>query len=67
VVENHVPAGGLGSHLLARTALAGWTGSCTHVAVRDVPASGANDEVLRRHGLDSGSLVEAVVQARDVR
>lgn len=67
IVENHVPAGGMGAHLLARTALAGWAGRCTHVAVRQVPASGTNEEVLRFHGLDSASLVEAVEQVRSAR
>jgi transketolase len=64
VVENHVPAGGLGSHLLTRTALARWTGSCTHVAIGEVPASGANEEVLARHGLDAQSIAAAVEKER---
>jgi transketolase len=67
VVENHVPAGGLGSHQLSHTALSGWSGRSTHVAVREVPKSGSNDEVLRRHGLDTASLVAAVQQALEAR
>jgi transketolase len=61
VVENHLPAGGLGAHLLARTALAGWTGRIGHIAVVDVPRSGANDEILRAHGLDGPSIAASVV------
>jgi transketolase len=61
VVENHLPAGGLGAHLLTRTALAGWSGRICHLAVADVPRSGANDEILRAHGLDGPSIAASVV------
>jgi deoxyxylulose-5-phosphate synthase len=61
VVENHLPAGGLGAHLLTRTALAGWSGRICHLAVVDVPRSGANDEILRAHGLDGPSIAASVV------
>ena len=64
IVENHVPAGGLGSFLLSRTALAGWRGQATHIAVDRIPASGSNDEVLAEHGLTAAALRERVVSAR---
>lgn len=67
ITENHLPAGGMGSYLLAQTALSGWAGRCTHLAVREIPASGTNDEVLRRHGLDAASLVDAVLRALELR
>ena len=67
IVENHVPAGGVGSHLLMRTALTGWHGRSTHFAVHGVPASGGNEEVLQRHGLDVRSIVEAVARGVSTR
>lgn len=57
-VENHVPAGAMGQFLLSRTALLGWSGRCTQLAVDGIPCCGTNDEVLRTHELDSVSLVK---------
>ena len=60
IVENHAPLGGLGAHLLARTALIGWNGQLSRIAVDGIPVSGANDEVLSRHGLDAASIAATV-------
>jgi transketolase len=60
IVENHAPLGGLGAHLLAHTALTGWRGQLARIAVDGIPASGANDEVLSRHGLDAASIAATV-------
>ena len=56
VLDNHVADGGQGAAV--RAAL---DGRAVHVvAVDGVPACGANEEVLRFHGLDAGSIVRAV-------
>jgi transketolase len=60
LLENHRPAGAMGQHLLARTAEVGWSGTCAHFAVDDIPACGTNDEVLAAHRLDPESLAARI-------
>jgi len=62
VVDNHAPAGGLGANLLVRTALAGWGGNATHIAVDGVPVCGSNDEVLGHHGLDAAGIAARILR-----
>jgi transketolase len=60
LLENHRPAGAMGQYLLARTAEYGWSGTCAHFAVDDIPACGTNDEVLAAHRLDPDSLADRI-------
>jgi transketolase len=53
VVDNHVARGGQGDAV--RAAL---DRSVDVLAVEGIPACGANDEVLRHHGLDAASITE---------
>jgi transketolase len=61
VLDNHVPAGGLGAHLLSKTAQLGWRGTVAHHAVTDLPLCGANSEVLRAHLLDAEGVAAAAL------
>jgi transketolase len=63
-VDNHVRAGGQGESVLAALAEAAPVAAArTHlVAVEGVPSCGANDEVLRAHGLDAASLATRVTE-----
>ncbi len=56
VLDNHAPRGGQGDAV--RAALPGERVDI--IGVEGVPACGTNDEVLRHHGLDSGSIAAAM-------
>lgn len=58
VVENHWPAGGLGSVISTALVRSGWTGTFAHVCVRGKQACGSNDEALAFHGLDAASIAK---------
>ncbi len=61
-LDNHVLAGGQGAAVLAGLAAAAPEAASrvVLVGVEEVPACGANDEVLRYHRLDADGLVERV-------
>jgi len=58
-VEDHYPAGGIGDAVAEAVASAGLTVS-RRLAVREIPRSGAPDELLDRFGISSRHIVEAV-------
>ncbi len=60
VVENHWPAGGLGSVISGALVRTGWTGPFGHLCVRGKQACGSNDEALAFHGLDAASIAKQV-------
>ena len=66
-LDNHYIAQGQGAMLAATIAALRATSAPILVAlgVSDVPACGQNDEVLRIHGLDSNSIFNAVIDARE--
>ncbi len=61
-LDDHYVEGGQGQMLASRIAELGLTDSMTvrRFGVRDIPACGQNDEVLRAHRLDAESLAEDV-------
>jgi transketolase len=64
-LDNHFLSGGQGDAVLA--ALGADAGRVVKLGVEGVPRCGANDEVLRAHGLDAGSLalrVRSLIGAR---
>lgn len=60
-LDNHYVRGGQGEYLAARLARLGLAARVEHIGLRDVPACGTNDEVLRHHRLDAESLVRRIV------
>ena len=61
-LDNHYPVGGQGDGVIAALAALGSpaAGRVRRLAVETVPACGANDEVLRAHGLDPAGVAAAV-------
>lgn len=68
-LDNHYIEGGQGQLLLARLAALALnpSPSAASFGVREVPACGANDEVLKAHALDAASLAEAIHELMTVR
>ena len=64
-VEDHYPAGGIGDAVAEAVADAGLT--VTRIAVREIPRSGAPDELLDRFGISATHIVAAVTAAASVR
>jgi transketolase len=63
-LDNHYITGGQGEMIAARIAELGLGARVTRFGLTDIPACGQNDEVLRAHGLDAGSLVERILAQR---
>jgi transketolase len=61
-VEDHYAAGGLGDAV--SEAIASEGASVTRLAVREIPRSGAADELLERFGISARHIVEAVHAVR---
>jgi transketolase len=61
-LDNHYVIGGQGEYLLSQVAQLGLNRAprATQLGVRDIPACGTNDEVLRAHRLDAESLRDDV-------
>ena len=61
-LDDHYVDGGQGRMLGSQIAQLGLGGAVTvhHLGVRDIPACGQNDEVLRFHRLDAASLAEDI-------
>ncbi len=62
-LDNHYVEGGQGRMVAAAVASLGRGTRVQCFGVESVPVSGANDEVLRHHGLDAQSLAEAMAAA----
>lgn len=60
VLDNHYTTFGQGSLVGEALATIGFTGAFTHIGLDEPPQCGANDEVLRYHGLDAKSLARRV-------
>lgn len=62
-VENHFVAHGFGTYFIATLAEVGAlpTAPVCRIGLSELPASGRNDEVLRRHGLDAQGIAERVL------
>lgn len=58
-VDNHLVSGGQGERLATRLAELGCRLPVRLLGLREVPACGRNDEVLRFHGLDAQGILEA--------
>jgi transketolase len=56
LLDNHYPRGGQGDAVMTAAATAGLKPTYLHRAVAEIPVCGANEEVLRYHRLDAGSL-----------
>ena len=63
VVEDHYPAGGIGSAVLEALNDAGHPARIVHLAVRDLPGSGTPAELMDAAGISTGHVVQA---AREV-
>ena len=63
VVEDHYPAGGIGSAVLEALNDAGHPARIVHLAVRGLPGSGTPAELMDAAGISTGHVVQA---ARDV-
>jgi transketolase len=59
-VDNHYVAGGQGEAVLAALNAAGHRGPVELIGVDRLPECGSNDEVLRAHELDGGSIARRV-------
>jgi transketolase len=59
VVEDHYPAGGIGSAVLEALNDAGHPVRVSHLAVRDLPGSGTPAELMQAAGISADSIVEA--------
>ena len=57
-VEDHYDDGGLGDAVL--NALRNEPVTVTKIAVRDIPRSGKPEQLLKRFGLDAGSIAATV-------
>ena len=68
-LDNHLIGGGQGRMLAAAVAKLGLAKPPrVHLlGVKDIPACGQNDEVLRAHGLDAHSLAEFVAEAMQLQ
>jgi transketolase len=60
VVEDHYPAGGIGSAVLEALNDAGHPVQVSHLAVRGLPGSGTPAELMRAAGISADRVVEAV-------
>jgi transketolase len=63
VVEDHYPAGGIGSAVLDACNEAGRPVQIKHLAVRDLPGSGTPQELMEAAGISAGQIAQA---ARDI-
>jgi transketolase len=61
-LDDHYVSGGQGELLAARIAELGLAVRVHRFGVRDIPACGQNDEVLRAHGLDAASLAAEIAE-----
>jgi transketolase len=59
VVEDHYPAGGIGSAVLEALNDAGHPVQVSHLAVRGLPGSGTPAELMRAAGISADRVVEA--------
>jgi transketolase len=59
VVEDHYPAGGIGSAVLEALNDAGHPIQISHLAVRGLPGSGTPAELMRAAGISADRIVEA--------
>jgi transketolase len=59
VVEDHYPAGGIGSAVLEALNDAGHPVKVSHLAVRGLPGSGTPAELMRAAGISADHVVEA--------
>jgi transketolase len=64
-LDNHYVWGGQGEYLLSQVSRLGLASPPRGVplGVREIPACGTNDEVLRYHGLDAASLADTIASA----
>lgn len=64
-LDNHYVKGGQGEFLLSQLAQLGLEPAprCVQLGVREIPACGTNDEVLRAHGLDAEGIAAAIWKA----
>jgi transketolase len=64
-LDNHYVWGGQGEYLLSQVSRLGLASPPRGVplGVREIPACGTNDEVLRYHGLDAESLADTIAAA----
>ncbi|MFN8633112.1 MAG: transketolase C-terminal domain-containing protein [Chloroflexota bacterium] len=64
-LDNHYVWGGQGEWLLSQVSRLGLTSPPRGVplGVREIPACGTNDEVLRYHGLDAESIADTIASA----
>jgi transketolase len=63
VVEDHYPAGGIGSAVLEAFSDAGHPVAIKHLAVRGLPGSGTPQELMRAAGISVGDVVRAASEA----
>lgn len=61
-LDDHYVSGGQGEMLAARVAVLGLPVRVHRFGVRDIPACGQNDEVLRAHGLDAATLAAEIAE-----
>ena len=68
-LDNHYVWGGQGEWLLSQVSRLGLASPPRGVplGVREVPACGTNDEVLRYHGLDAASLADTIASSLGVK
>jgi transketolase len=59
VVEDHYPAGGIGSAVLEALSAAGHPARIAHLAVQSLPGSGTPAELMEAAGISAGRVVQA--------
>jgi transketolase len=62
-LDNHYVEGGQGAMIAAACAQLGLAAKVHCLGIRDIPASGTNDEVLRFHRLGAESLAQTISTA----
>ena len=62
ILDNHYASGGLGSLVMTKITQLGLPIKVEHLYIPDIPPSGTNPEVLRAVGLDSDSIVAALIR-----
>ena len=68
-LDNHYVWGGQGEWLVCQVARLGLASPprAVPLGVREIPACGTNDEVLRYHGLDAASLADTIASSLGAR
>jgi transketolase len=62
IVEDHHPEGGLGEAIASALTMSGAASQLEHLAVRNLPSSGAPDELMREAGISPVDIADAAAR-----